>query len=97
MLRAQDLDFPELTQPAACATPEALPLVDAAFIRPGGTPGDEFRKRYCLRCPALVECLDWGMTHHEYGVWGGASPNLRTRHGAPGSDPAKHKRRTAAA
>lgn len=66
-----------------CAAPEHLPLVDAAFERPGGEAGDLMRETLCKGCPAGHQCLAWAMAHREYGMWGGTSANGRTRHGGP--------------
>lgn len=63
-----------LRQPAACA--DRLDLVDAAFKHPGRA--DELRK-LCRRCPIAAACLDHAMSQREAGVWGGTSPNARTR------------------
>lgn len=71
---------PELDQPA-CAKPEHLPLVDAAYIRPGGAEAAEMRDRLCRHCPAAAQCLDEAMRRGELGVWAGTSPHMRTRHG----------------
>lgn len=66
-----------------CAEPWALPLVDAAFDRPGGPAAEEMKATVCPGCPIGTACLAWAMDRREEGVWGGASPNLRTRRGAP--------------
>lgn len=75
-----------LDQPA-CGKPEHLPLVDAAFERPGGPAGDEMRAKLCTGCPAGHHCLALAMMNRQFGVWGGASPNTRTRHGGPPRQP----------
>jgi WhiB family redox-sensing transcriptional regulator len=31
----------------------------------------------CKTCPVIVQCLDYAMTHDEYGVWGGKTRNQR--------------------
>ena len=67
---------------AVCADPQHLELVDAAFVAPGGEPGQRMRKELCARCPIWSSCLTQGMAG-EWGVWGGTSPHQRTRHGAP--------------
>lgn len=81
-----------------CADPKHLPLVDAAFDRPGSDAGALMREMLCSQCPIALRCLQWAMEHHEYGVWGGTGPNTRTRHGAPPSDTTGwHRRRAAVA
>jgi len=72
---------------ALCAAPEHLALVDAAFTRPAGPAGQQLRDRLCRRCPVATLCLDEAMTSPEYGVWGGTTSNMRTRHGAQPADP----------
>jgi hypothetical protein len=67
---------------AACGDRELLPLVDAAFDRPGGPAGRELRKRVCPTCPVIGECLEEAMLNGEYGVWGGTSQNWRTMRGS---------------
>lgn len=62
---------------------ENLPLVDAAFDRPGGPAAKELKRDYCSRCPVGKDCLLAAMLSRQFGVWGGTGPNLRTRHGAP--------------
>ncbi|GLY55345.1 WhiB family transcriptional regulator [Lentzea sp. NBRC 102530] len=42
----------------------------------GGTNGRE-GKRICAACPAQLMCLDWGLHHERYGIWGGTSVNER--------------------
>lgn len=66
---------------AACA--EDLALVDAAYRRPGGPEAHRLAEDFCPRCPLAAACLDHAMRRREAGVWGGTSPNLRTRHGGP--------------
>jgi WhiB family redox-sensing transcriptional regulator len=34
-------------------------------------------KKICADCPVRLECLEHGMTHDEYGVWGGLTANER--------------------
>jgi hypothetical protein len=69
----------------ACAAPDLLPLVDAAFERPGGPEAQRMKRDLCTGCPVGDQCLAFAMTSHQYGVWGGTSSNARTRHGAPPS------------
>ena len=73
--------YPPLTDPA-CADPVYLPLVDAAFARPGGPAGERMRKELCRVCPAAAQCFGEVMTNPESGVWGMTSPWWRTKHGA---------------
>lgn len=45
-------------------------------------PGVDPRKAIalCRRCPRQLECLLWALkTNQQYGVWGGMTPNGRTR------------------
>lgn len=65
----------------ACAPPEHLALVDAAFARPGGPESDWMRKNLCRGCPLRLECLLLGNTLGEHGVWGGLNTNERVRAG----------------
>lgn len=71
---------PDLDRPA-CAQVEHLPLVDAAFARPGGPAAAQMRERLCTDCPAVQQCFDEAMARGEWGVWAGTSLHLRTRHG----------------
>lgn len=32
----------------------------------------------CSGCPVKMECLEWGVRHEEYGMWGGKSPVERS-------------------
>lgn len=66
-----------------CADPVHLPIVDAAFDRPGGPAAVEMRERICPGCPVGEQCLEWGMRWREDGIWGGIGPNARTGRGAP--------------
>lgn len=68
---------------AACSDPEHLPLVDAAFDRPGGPAAQEMKRTLCRDCPVATLCAGWAITHPEFGVWGGTTPKQRTVHGAP--------------
>ena len=31
----------------------------------------------CLRCPIKEACLEWAITHHEFGIWGGLTDAQR--------------------
>jgi hypothetical protein len=77
LFHVPDMDTP------LCAQPEHLDLVDAAYAKPGGPAGKLMRERLCVRCPAYSQCLSEAMTRREWGVWGGTTPNVRTRHGGP--------------
>ena len=33
----------------------------------------------CAECPAKDECLDHGLKHEEFGIWGGTSPLQRKK------------------
>lgn len=65
-----------------CANPGWLPIVDAAFDRPGGPAAHDLAQYACPSCPVREECLLLSMVG-EYGPWGGTSANARTRLGAP--------------
>lgn len=41
----------------------------------------------CLSCPVMAQCLDWGTSHGEYGVWGGIYLNA----GKPDTSRNSHK------
>lgn len=79
---------------AACAEPEHLPLVDAAFAKPGGPEAQEMKRTLCRHCPVLEACATWAMTHPEHGIWGATSPKYRTRHAAPSTRTATPQTRT---
>ena len=34
-------------------------------------------KKICAACPVQSQCLEYGLTHVEYGVWGGLTANER--------------------
>jgi len=34
-------------------------------------------KKICSMCPVINECLDWGLRHENFGVWGGTVPRHR--------------------
>lgn len=34
-------------------------------------------KRMCGDCPVVQACLEWGIAHERYGVWGGTTPPMR--------------------
>jgi hypothetical protein len=34
-------------------------------------------KRICADCPIREECLNWGMHHERWGIWGGLNPQER--------------------
>lgn len=69
---------------AACAKPEHLALVDAAFVKPGGPEAQRMKRDLCTNCPIGERCLAWAMTAREDGIWGGTGPKSRTQHGGPG-------------
>jgi hypothetical protein len=33
----------------------------------------------CIDCPIMMACLEWGLAHERYGVWGGTTPAMRHR------------------
>lgn len=68
---------------AACADPQHLPLVDAAFAKPGGPEAQQMKRELCRDCPVAQTCFTWAMTHPEAGIWAGTSPKLRINRGAP--------------
>lgn len=35
--------------------------------------------KMCAGCPIKQACLEWGLAHERYGVWGGTTPAMRTR------------------
>ena len=35
--------------------------------------------RMCNNCPVQEACLEWGIAHERFGVWGGTTPPMRTR------------------
>jgi hypothetical protein len=74
------LALPADSRPA-CATPEGLRLVDAAFDHIGGPESHELRDRFCPTCPVRLLCFVLGNTNGEHGVWGGLTTNERVRAG----------------
>ena len=68
MAAAPVLEFPELDG-AACKDIDPEDFFDswsAALAR-----------RVCRECPVAAACLDWALTHHEFGIWGGTSEEER--------------------
>lgn len=44
------------------------------------TPSEEhLLKRVCMDCPVMEACLEWGLAHEKYGVWGGTIPLERQK------------------
>ena len=42
------------------------------------TPAEErVIERMCIDCPIMMACLEWGLAHEKYGVWGGTTPVRR--------------------
>lgn len=35
--------------------------------------------RMCVECPVMLKCLEWGLVHERYGIWGGTTPVMRQR------------------
>jgi hypothetical protein len=35
--------------------------------------------KMCDNCPAITACLEWGLAHERYGIWGGTTPNRRKK------------------
>jgi hypothetical protein len=35
--------------------------------------------RMCTECPVMEACLEWGLAHERYGVWGGTTPPMRAK------------------
>ena len=33
----------------------------------------------CTGCPVRLTCLEWALSHHEWGVWGGTTERERRR------------------
>jgi hypothetical protein len=67
----------------ACLDPGFLPMIDAAFERPGGPESKWIKEHLCAYCPLRSQCLERAMTHGEAGVWGGTTPKTRSNRGAP--------------
>jgi len=38
----------------------------------------KFYENLCKDCPIIGACLEWGLAHERYGVWGGTTPDTRT-------------------
>lgn len=48
--------------------------VDPEFFFPSNMQNAEeisMYKRMCSTCPGQQKCLEWGLRHEEYGMWGG--------------------------
>lgn len=73
---------PPINGTATCSEPAFLPLVDAAYDKPGGPEAQQL-KQLCRHCPVNTDCHAWAMTHGEAGIWGGLSPQVRASRGAP--------------
>ena len=41
---------------------------------------ERFYNNLCSRCPVLEACLEWGLAHENYGIWGGLTPRARTEY-----------------
>jgi WhiB family redox-sensing transcriptional regulator len=73
--------------------------IDTEFFYPPQdkfAPGEaEILKRICVECPVMDACLEWGLVHERYGVWGGTTPyerfGLRKQLNILVSDPAHNK------
>lgn len=70
-----DEDLRWVSGSALCAQTDA----DTFFPGKGGSLREA--KRICGVCPLLAECLEYALTHHVYGVWGGTSISDRRRMG----------------
>lgn len=35
--------------------------------------------KMCADCPVMMACLEWGLAHERYGIWGGTTPNRRKK------------------
>ena len=61
---------------AACAT------TSARWWDPGADRHDRARaRRVCARCPVAQPCLNYGLTHEGWGIWGGVHLRDGTRGG----------------
>lgn len=45
--------------------------------RDAGTRTYATAKRVCATCPVQEPCLEWGVTHDEFGIWGGLGRRSR--------------------
>lgn len=34
-------------------------------------------ERVCTDCPIMEACLEWGLAHETFGIWGGTTPKMR--------------------
>ena len=34
-------------------------------------------EKMCIDCPIMMACLEWGLAHETYGIWGGTTPAKR--------------------
>jgi WhiB family redox-sensing transcriptional regulator len=67
--------------------PAAIPNLPGAVCRDIPTPEIFFAfedhrieqaRDVCRRCPAIRDCLQWALTHKEYGVWAATTEEQRT-------------------
>lgn len=71
MLDRLTSDFPSLPD-AACTTtsdPDRFFATEPNRIAQA--------KNVCRRCPAIRACLEWALTHAEYGVWAATTEQER--------------------
>lgn len=41
--------------------------------------GEKMVSKMCADCPVMMACLEWGLAHERYGIWGGTTPNRRKK------------------
>lgn len=41
---------------------------------------ERFYNNLCARCPVREACMEWGLAHENYGIWGGLTPLQRTHY-----------------
>ena len=39
----------------------------------------EMARKICQKCPHKMECAEWGILNEVHGVWGGLTPQQRSR------------------
>jgi WhiB family transcriptional regulator, redox-sensing transcriptional regulator len=65
---------------APCREKPALFYPDEAETRGAQYDATKQAKAICRRCPVLQDCARWALSRPEqFGIWGGMTPNDRTR------------------
>lgn len=67
--------WPQWMREAACAD------ADPELFFPEHNRDRRVRKAksYCERCPVITQCLEFALTQHDYGIWGGKTEEERQK------------------